>query len=145
MDHYNQGDRLGAEHGELYCRKENICSSLQKNPFTGRTCTRIELSRNATSAISKVLDISDPEMAAIIKQHEIHTQCDDRLVGDAITIYVDQLRPIRFNANEGATHRHGARFASTVKPTFSEIKYSQEHIRNAAIKRIQSQNNLEQK
>ena len=145
MEHYNKGDRLGGEHGELYCRKENVCSSLQKNPFTGKPCIRIELSRNSTSAISKVLDLTVPETAAMVAKFGIHHSIEDRLVADAISVYVDQKRPIRFLVKEGATHRHGARFASTLNPTFSEIKYAQEHIRNAEAKRIEYQKKIDQK
>lgn len=145
MDHYRQGDRLGGEHGELYCRKENICSSLQKNPFTGKPCIRIELSRNSTSAISKAFDLSDGQIKALLEKFNIHHSVDDRLVADAISVYVDQIRPVRFSCKEGATHRHGARFTSTSKPTFSEIKYSQEHIRNAEMKRIELQKKIQQK
>lgn len=145
MDLYNQGDRLGAEHGELYCRKQVVSSSLQKNPFTGKTCIRIELSRNATSAISKPLDLPDSAIENLINKHRINVHPSDRLVGDAITVFVDQHRPVSFSVDEGATHRHGAMFASTTKPTFSEIKYSQEHIRNAVLKRIQAQKKVQEK
>ena len=145
MEHYKEGERLGGAHGELYCRKESVISSLQKNPFTGKPCIRIELSRNCTSAISKSLDISDSDIKAILDKFGMHHKLDDRLVADAISVYVDQRRPVKFTVKEGATHRHGGRFASTTNPTFSEIKYPQEHIRNAEVKRIELQRKLEQK
>lgn len=145
MDHYSAGDRLGGEHGELYCRKENVCASLQKNPFTGKTCIRVELSRNSTSQIAKAFDLSDEHLASLIRQYGIHHALGDRLVADAITVYIDQRRPPKFKADEGVTHRHGGRFLSTVQPTFSEIKYAQEHIRNAEAKRIEYQKKIDQK
>ena len=145
MDHYNAGDKLGGKHCELYCRKENVCSSLQENPFTGKPCIRIELSRNSTSEISKELDLSDEVLAGLIEEHKIHCTRGDRLCADAITVYVDQRRPIKFDKDEGATHTHGGRFASTSNNTFSEIKYMHEHIRNGEIKRIQSQKQIKDK
>lgn len=145
MEHYRIGDRLGGAHCELYCRKENICSSLQINPFTGKKCVRVELSRNSTSEVSKAFDLSDEELNSLIEKHNIHHKLGDRLVAEAITVYIDQRRPIRFTVKEGATHRNGARFASTVTPTFSEIKYAQEHIRNAEFKRLESLKKLENK
>lgn len=139
MDHYNKDEKLGGKHCELYCRKENICSSLQRNPFTGKSCIRVELSRNATSEISKELDLSDKDLRDLIATHQIHHSLGDRLCADAITVYIDQLRPIKFKKDEGATHTHGGRFASSINNTISIIKYTHEHIRNGEMKRIQSQ------
>lgn len=145
MDHYKQGDRLGGEHGELYCRKEDVSSSFQKNPFTGNPCIRIELSRNSTSEISKAFDPGNDRIRKILEQFSIHHSIDDRLVADAISVYVDQKKPVKFSSDEGATHTHGGRFASTSKPTFSEIKYAHEHIRNAEMKRIEAQKMIDKK
>ena len=142
MEHYELGDRHGGEHCELYCRKENVCVSLQKNPFTGKNCIRVELSRNATSEISKEFDLSDKDLCDLLEAHSISHVLGDRLIADAITVYIDQLRPIKFKKDEGATHTHGGRFASTIRNTFSEIKYMHDHIRQGELKRIQSQQKL---
>lgn len=144
MDHYNENDRIEGLHCELYCRKESVVSSLQRHPLSGKLCIRAELSRNATAEISKELDLSLEEKRRKLDDQGIYTDLGDRLIGDALTVYIEQKRPIRFTVSEGATHRHGARFASTVNPTLSEIKYAQEHIRNAIAKRlIESQKLIE--
>lgn len=93
---------------------------------------RIELCRNATSCISKEVELTRDELAA---REGIHLKKGDKLIGDAITVYVCQRRPVRFYPYEGATHTHGGNFASTKNPTLCEIKYSHDHIRNGMQKR----------
>lgn len=136
MEHYKENDRIEGLHCELYCRKETVLSSLQRHPISGKMCMRAELSRNATAEISKELQITAKEKNEKYEKYGIYTNIGDRLVGDALTIFVEQKRPIKFTVKEGATHRHGARFASTTNPTLCEIKYAQEHIRNAEVKRL---------
>lgn len=135
MEHYKESDRIEGAHCELYCRKQTPCSSLQKHPVSGKLCIRVELSRNATAEITKELDLTEDQKKAKLDMG-IHSNLGDKLIGDAITVFVEQRRPIKFATDEGATHRHGANFASTTNPTLGEIKYAHEHIRNAAIKHL---------
>lgn len=139
MELYNIGDRIEGEHCELYARKKVAPGCLQTHPITGKPCIRIELCRNATSCISKEMELTPDEMDA---RKGIHLKEGDKLKADAITVYVCQTRPVRFYPDEGATHTHGGNFASTKKQTLCEIKYSHDHIRNGMQKRQISMQNL---
>lgn len=145
MDHYKEKDRIEGEQCELYCRKAVSVSSLQKHPISGKPCIRAELSRNATSEISKELQLTEDQKKEKLSVHGIHTDLGDRLVGDAISVFVLQRKPLKFESDEGATHTHGGNITSTGKATLCEIKYAHEHIRNAETKRIESQKMIENK
>lgn len=145
MDHYKEKDRIEGEHCELYCRKAVSISSPQKHPISGETCMRAELSLNATSEISEELKLTEDQKKEKLSIHGIHTNLGDRLVGDAISVFVLQRKPLKFKSDEGATHTHGGNFASTGKTTLCEIKYAHDHIRNAETKRIESQKKIENK
>lgn len=128
MELYNIGDAIEGAKCELYARKVEGPGCLQQHPITGKPCMRVELSRNSTSEISKEMEFTDEEFSL---RDGIHVKIGDKLIGEAITVFVTQRKPIRFNVDEGATHTHGGHFATTQKPTFCKIKYSQEHIRHA--------------
>lgn len=128
MELYNIGDSIEGARCELYARKVDGPGCLQQHPITGKPCIRVELSRNCTSEISKQMEFTEDE---IHLRSGIHINLGDKLIGDAITVFVAQRKPVKFNVEEGATHTHGGHFATTQKPTFCKIKYSLEHIRHA--------------
>lgn len=139
MGLYNVGDRIEGEHCDLYARKEVGPGCLQKHPITGEHCMRIELCRNATAQISKEIILSDDELK---DWQGVHLNKGDKLIANAITVYVRQNRPVRFISHEGATHTHGGNYASTKRPTLCEIKYTHDHIRNGIQKRLIAKKDL---
>lgn len=140
MELYRQDDRIEGARCELYCRKPTVKNSMEEHPISGEPCIRAEMSRNATSEISKELELTDEEKKIKIEQHRIHTDLGDKLIADGISVYVCQKRPLKFKPNEGATHTHGGNFSTTHTTTLCEISYPHEHIRNAELRRIESQN-----
>lgn len=128
MELYNIGDSIEGARCELYARKVEGPGCLQEHPITGKPCIRVELSRNCTSEISKAMVFKEDEARL---RKGVNINVGDKLIGSAITVFVTQRRPVKFSVDEGATHRHGAHFATTQNPAFCKIKYSQEHIRHA--------------
>ncbi len=133
MKFYNVGEAIEGAQCELYCRRPDCSGVLVKHPLTGKSCMRVEMSRNATAEISKRLELSDEEL---LMRGKVHLEVGDKLVADAITVYICQRRPPKFSVSEGLTHTHGGHQATTDKPTYCRIKYSHEHIGNGIKNRL---------
>lgn len=136
MELYREGDAIEGAACELYARRPDNKSVLTKHPLTGKMCMRVEMSRNATSEISKALQLSTDEEKAL--RAGVYMDLGDKLIADAITVYVCQRRPLKFTKEGGMTHTHKGQVASTSVPTYCKIKYCHEHIENGIARRIAS-------
>lgn len=108
---------------EIYTRKETL-KHLQKDPITSKNMVKYELERNSSVEVTEVhplLTQEDKDLRSLISN--FFNELGDKLKADAITVYIDQVRPIKFIPIEGATATHGGRFASTRKRTVAVIKY----------------------
>ena len=136
MELYNVGDAIEGAACELYARRPDSNSVLTKHPLTGKMCMRVEMSRNATSEISKALELQTEEEKVL--RNGVYMGVGDKLIGEAITVYVCQRRPLKFTKKGGMTHTHKGQVASTAVPTYCKIKYCHEHIENGIARRIAS-------
>lgn len=134
MELISVGDAIEGAACELYARRSDCKGTPTKHPLTGKTCMRVELSRAATSEISKVLELLSEDDKKL--RAGVYMGLGDRLVGDAITVYVCQRRPIKFTVEGGMTHTHKGQVASTKVPTYCRIKYSHEHVKYGMERRL---------
>lgn len=132
---YHEGESLEGAACLLYTRKHNNISTLVRHPLTERLCMKTEMCWNSSAEISKELDPN-------IKREKIGILVDagDKLQADAISVWVDQKRPIKFKVEEGMTHRHGGHLAATQNTTFCKIKKPFDHILKAVIKQLSGSN-----
>ena len=136
MELYNPGDSIEGASCELYSRRPDLKGVLTKHPLTGKLCMRVELSRNSTSQISKEITLTSEEERAL--RQGVNLALGDKLVAEAITVYVCQRRPPKFSVEGGMTHTHKGQVSTTTVPTYCRIKYSHEHIGNGISRRLAS-------
>lgn len=108
---------------EIYTRKE-VLKGLHKDPVTSATMIKYELSRNSSVEVTQEHPLTTQEDIDLRKGIlNFFNSLGDKLKADSISVYINQLRPVKFTVSEGATATHGGRFASTTKRTVARIKY----------------------
>lgn len=127
MELYSPGDAIEGASCSLFTRKPEIISTLVKYPLTGKSCMRVEMSRNASAEISKAMVLSESDK---LLRNGVHLEVGDKLKAESISVFVAQRRPVSFSVKEGATHTHGGHFCSTGNNTFCKIKYAYDHIQH---------------
>ena len=127
MELYNTGDAIDGAHCQIVTRKEEW-KGLQKDPIYGKNMTKYEMSRNSRAIIEKKHDISEEEIKKHKEKRNICFEVGDMVKGDSITVYVEQLRPLKEPNIINDSGRHEARQFFTKKRTLGIIKYPFAHI-----------------
>ncbi len=116
------GEKIEGAKTEIYCRKESF-KGLHKDPLTLKPMIKYEMCRNSTAEITEELFLSEDELE-IRRRLNVALQVGDKLNADAITVFVDQKRPLKCIVKEGLTHTHGGHLFSTSNRTIGIIKYT---------------------
>lgn len=124
----NIGDMVEGAKCEIYTRKE-MCKGLREDPITHSSMMVYELDRNCSVEVTEKLLLQND---ALEKRNEMNIHCDvgDKLKADAITLYVDTRRKLKFEVKEGQTSTHGGQLASSKRRTIGEIKYPFQNIQS---------------
>lgn len=109
-----EGDSIGIQVRKWVPSTIVFLASVKKRMF------RYSSSRNSTAIIQKEHVVSDdPEVVEATKG--FHRNIGDELECFGMKVYVDSNRKIKTESDEGATHTHGAIFATTDKHTIATI------------------------
>lgn len=114
-----QGETIEGDSIEIQVRKW-VPSTIVFLASVKKRMFRYSSSRNSTAIIQKNHVVSDdPEVAEATKDY--HRNVGDVLECYGMKVYVDSNRKIKTESEEGATHTHGAIFATTDKHTIATI------------------------
>ncbi len=80
-----------------------VFKRLQKEPITNKAMTLYNLDRNASVEITEKY-----ECEGLPESPYIHREVGDKIVADAISLFIDTKRKISFDVKEGVSGRHGA-------------------------------------
>lgn len=109
-----EGDSVGIQVRKWVPGSIVFLAAVKKRMF------RYSSSRNSFAVVNKVHPISgDPEIAAATVNY--HRNVGDELECFGMKVYIDCNRRIKVESDEGATHTHGAIFATTDKHTIASI------------------------
>lgn len=120
-EYVNVGDTVEGAKCDVYTRKE-LFKGLRKDPITRSVMSVYELDRNCSVEVTEELPLSGEE-AKKRESMGVHLSKGDKLKADAITLYVDSKRRLRFEVKEGQSGTHGGNLASTKSRTVGVIKY----------------------
>lgn len=120
-EYIDVGEIVEGKKCKIYTRRED-CKGLRADPITQKRMLVYELDRNSSVEVEEVLSLS-PSEQELRKRLNVHGQVGDKLKADAITIYIDVKRQLRFETKEGMTATHGGRLLSTKNRTIGQIKY----------------------
>lgn len=95
---------------------------LREDPITKKGMTVYELDRNCSFEIEEKISLSLSE-ASVRVSLGVHMEVGDKLMGDAITTYIDTRKKIRFIIKEGLSSTHGGHTSCTSIRTIGVIKY----------------------
>ena len=118
----NPGDLIEGQKCHVRTRRHEF-KRLQKDPITNKNMVMYELDRNCSMEITECLKLPEEELKLRL-QNRVGLNLGDCVMGDAIQMYVDTFRPIRFTVKEGQSGRHGASLADTTKRTIGKLKYN---------------------
>lgn len=114
-----QGDTIEGDCVGIQVRKWTPSTMVFLSPVKKRMY-RYSSSRNSSAVVNKTHIVpDDPEIIAATLNY--HRSVGDMLECSGMKVYVDSPRRIRVVADEGATHTHGANFASTDKHTIAIV------------------------
>lgn len=119
-EYVNLGDCVEGAKCSIYTRKYDH-KGLREDPVLQKPMSVYELSRNCSVEVTQVLSLTEEELE-IRKQNNVHLDEGDKLKADSITLYVDELRKMKFTVSEGLTSRHGGHLCDTRKRTLGKIK-----------------------
>lgn len=89
-------------------------------PSVKKKMYRYSSDRNSQAIVKKAHIVSDdPEIIEATKDY--HRGIGDTLSCDGMKVYIDSFKQIKVKPDEGASHRHGANFASTSNHTIATI------------------------
>lgn len=109
-----EGDSVGIQVRKWVPTTIVFLAAVKKRMF------RYSSSRNSSAVVIKPHLVSDdPEVVAATANY--HRVIGDELECSGMKVYVDCNRRIRVESEEGATHTHGAIFATTDKHTIATI------------------------
>lgn len=113
------GETIEGDSVDILVRKW-VPGSIVKLAAVKKNMYRYSSDRNSNATISKAHTVSeDPEIIEATKSY--HRTVGDKLQCDGMKVYVDCIRRITVKPDEGASHRHGANFASTHNHTIATI------------------------
>lgn len=118
----NPGDLVEGQKCHVITRKHEF-KRLQKDPITNKNMVMYELDRNCSIEITECLQLSGDDLKLRL-QNKVGLKLGDCVMGDAIQMFVDTMRPIKFLVKEGQSSRHGASLANTTKRTIGKLKYN---------------------
>lgn len=97
---------------------------VKKHPITKKMMKLFTTDRNSHAVVKKQGEIpKDVEMREATSH--FHRDVDDKVTGDALTIYVDMkasVKPEVMHGKEAASSQHGIKFASIRKHTIATVK-----------------------
>ncbi len=113
------GETIEGDSVDIQVRKWTP-GSIVKLAAVKKKMYRYSSDRNSNAAISRAHTVSyDPDIIEATKDY--HRAVGDKLQCDGMKVYVDCVRRITVKPDEGASHRHGANFASTHNHTIATI------------------------
>ena len=115
------GEMVEGARCEIYARLVNW-KGLREDPITGKCMTVYELDRNCSVKVTEPLKMDERQKELRLSKG-VHFNTGDKIEGDAITVYVDSNRKVRFLVKEGMTSTHGGMFHSSDRRTIGRIKY----------------------
>jgi len=117
----NYGDTIEGEAVLCKCRKK-IWQGLKKHPLTKKTMCVYVTDRNSRAKVTKEGIIPKGELFELTKHY--HRNVDDEISGDALSVYIDSLKPVSFEVVHGkeASHRHGLMMADIHRHTIASVK-----------------------
>ena len=116
------GDLIEGQKCHVMTRKHEF-KRLQKDPITNKNMVMYELDRNCSIEVTECLQLSGDELKLRL-QNKVGLEFGDCVMGDAIQMFVDTKRPIKFVVKEGQSARHGASLVNTTKRTIGKLKYN---------------------
>lgn len=116
------GDIVEGQKCHVMTRKHEF-KRLQKDPITNKNMVMYELDRNCSIEITECLQLSGDDLKLRL-QNKVGLELGDCVMGDAIQMFVDTMRPIKFTVKEGQSARHGASLVNTTKRTIGKLKYN---------------------
>ena len=116
------GDLIEGKKCHVVTRKYET-KRLQRDPITKKPMLLYELDRNCRVEITECLQLSEDDLNLRVQNH-VGLELGDCIEGDAIQMYVDCVRPIKFIVKEGQSGRHGANLVDTKKRTIGKLKYN---------------------
>lgn len=116
------GDLVEGQKCHVTTRKYEF-KRLQKDPITNKNMVMYELDRNCSVEITECLELPEEDLKLRL-QNKVGLELGDRVMGDAIQLFVDTIRPIKFTVQEGQSGRHGANLVDTTKRTIGKLKYN---------------------
>lgn len=89
-------------------------------PSVKKKMYRYSSSRNSSAIVKESHEVSeDPDV--VLATQDYHREIGDELECSGMKVYVDSKRKIKVESREGATHTHGALYATTDKHTIATI------------------------
>lgn len=109
-----EGDSVGIKVRKWVPATMVFLAAVKKRMF------RYSSSRNSSAVVIKThLVPDDPEIVSATESY--HRNVGDELECFGLKVYIDCNRRIKVESDEGATHTHGAIFATTDKHTIATI------------------------
>lgn len=104
------------------CARFADWKGLREDPITNQPMSVYELDRNCSVKVIDPIDLTSEEKA---KRDAlcVHGKPEDKLIAEAITVYINCIRKQKFQVKEGVSGRHGAMLMSTKVRTIGVIKY----------------------
>lgn len=130
----NIGDTAEGAKTEIYTRAKSW-KGLRKDPITHSMMMVYELDRNCSVEVTEKIPLNGDALE-IRKKKGVHCEVGDKLKADAITIYVETKKKIKFEVKEGLTSTHGGHLASTKNRTIGEIKYPFSNIQSKFMQKL---------
>lgn len=116
------GDLIEGQKCHVMTRRYEF-KRLQKDPITNKNMIMYELDRNCSMKITESLSLCESDLNLRL-QNKVGLNLGDCIMGDAIQMFVETLRPIKFIVKEGQSGRHGASLVDTTKRTIGKLKYN---------------------
>ncbi len=97
---------------------------MKKHPITKEMMSLYTTDRNSHAKVAKAGVVPDDEKLKKATAH-FHREVDDKVTGDALSIYVDSKKKVRIevlHGQESASGQHGIKYANIRKRTIATVK-----------------------
>lgn len=135
----NLGDTIEGE--AVDCDGKAFYSQgIKKHPIT-RKAMRLYTTDRTSHAVVRIAGIIPEDEKLKEATRYFHRNVDDKVTGDALSIYTDLKSSIKIetlHGKESASHRHGTQFASIRNHTIATVKMPLQNL----MKRLGLSNNL---
>ncbi|MBQ9398779.1 MAG: hypothetical protein IJU08_09840 [Bacteroidales bacterium] len=113
------GDTIEGDSVGIRVRKWTPASIVDV-PTVKKKMYRYSSSRNSYAVVKNAHEVSrDPEI--VLATQSFHREVGDEVECSGMKVYVDSKRRIKVVSREGATHTHGAIYATTDKHTIATV------------------------